>query len=114
MITSSCASCAGQPPGSEDADTVSGSSPPSKSALLTNVQPLTSADLDLGHIDAAPPLASAKHSSQPQSAQAAESTSAAEPQDPGQEGNAPADDANPKVLLLQSEQHFAIARCIRL
>ena len=66
--------------------------------MLTNVQPLTSADLDLGHIDAAQPVPPATRSSQIDPAQAAAAAGATEPQDLNQEGSTPADDAHPKVL----------------
>ena len=93
----SAVQCTGQQPQDQaDADHVSGSSPPSSSAALTNVQPLTSADLDVGHIDAAQPPARAAHSSQPEAAKAAAAVAAAELD---QDGTSPsAADADPKVL----------------
>ena len=93
--------CTGQqPPDQADAADISGSSPVSSTAVLTNVQPLTSADLDVGHIDAAQPPARAAHSSQPEAAKAAAAVSEAQLD---QDGTSPTvADADPKVLHCHS------------
>lgn len=100
----------GQPPDGTDADNVSGSSPSgSSAAILTDVQPLTSADLDTTQPEAALPPAAAAAPDDGPSAQPSESAAAAQPQEQQAQGGGGS--ANPEVharhLLQSNAMHLA-------